>query len=158
MRDYAVSRGLNVGDWIFLSGDAPTIDRLSQDLGFVFNPSPQGFDHMAQVSVVDASGQVYRQIYGSVFDAPLLVNPLKELIYGGRIEMTSIEGLVNRIRLYCTLYDPASGKYRFDYSLAISIALGGLSMVLIGGVLIRAAFQARSAKRVASNPSGTASS
>lgn len=137
MRMYAAERGLNVRGWDFLSADAATIDQLSRDLGFTFRPSPQGYDHMTQTSVIDTDGRVYRHIYGADFDAPLIVEPLKQLIYGGRIEMTSIEGLVNRIKLFCTVYDPATGSYKFDYSLFISIILGGLSMLTVGAVLAR---------------------
>lgn len=137
MRLYAAERGINIRGWDFLSADAGTIDQLSRDLGFTFRPSPQGYDHMTQTSVIDTDGRVYRHIYGADFDAPLIVEPLKQLIYGGRIEMTSIEGLVNRIKLFCTIYDPATGSYKFDYSLFISIILGGLSMLTVGVVLTR---------------------
>lgn len=149
MSMYAAIRGIRVDGWHFLSADAATIDQLSRDLGFVFNPSPQGFDHMSQTSVIDVGGRVYRHIYGPDFDAPLLVEPLKQIIFGKRTEMTSLEGLINRVRLYCTLYDPASGKYRFDYSLFISIILGGLSLALVGLVLVRAWWRHRGQARPA---------
>ena len=138
MRMYAATRGIRAKDWHFLSADGATIDQLSASLGFTFRPSPQGFDHMTQTSVIDTGGKVYRHIYGADFDAPLLVEPLKQVIYGKHTAMTSLEGLINRVRLYCTLYDPASGTYRFDYSLFISIILGGLSMTIIGVVVGRA--------------------
>lgn len=148
MRMYAAERGLNVRGWNFLSANADTIDQLSRDLGFTFNPSPQGYDHMTQTSVIDTDGRVYRHIYGADFDTPLIVEPLKQLVYGGRIEMTSIEGLVNRIKLFCTVYDPATGSYKFDYSLFISIILGGLSMALVGGVLARSWFMLHRRRRI----------
>jgi len=137
MRSYAASHGINVKGWHFLSTDAASMDDLARDLGFSFSPSPQGFDHLSQTSVVDTDGKVYRHIYGADFEPPLLVEPLKQLTYGGRIEMTSIEGLINRVRLFCTLYDPASGKYRFDYSIFIATALGALSLSGVGVVLVR---------------------
>lgn len=143
MRHYAASRGIRIDGWHFLSADGATIDQLARDLGFQFRPSPQGFDHMSQTTVVDKGGKVYRHIYGPDFDPPLLVEPLKQVIFGKRTEMTSLEGLLNRVRLYCTLYDPASGKYRFDYSLLISIVLGGASLALVGGVLVRALWRHR---------------
>ncbi len=149
MRHYAASRGIRVDGWYFLSADAATIDQLARDLGFVFRPSPKGFDHMSQTTVIDTGGRVYRHIYGPDFDAPLLVEPLKQVIFGKRTEMTSLEGLLNRVRLYCTLYDPASGTYRFDYSLFISIILGGLSLALVGTVLVRALWRRRGPARPA---------
>ncbi len=147
MRSYAASRGINVAGWTFLSGDAATIDRLSRDLGFTFRPSPQGFDHLSQTSVIDTSGRVYRHIYGADFETPLLVEPLKQLIYGGRIEMTSIDGLINRVKLFCTLYDPASGKYRFDYSIFITVVMGALTLSGIGFVIVRSLIAHRRGSR-----------
>ena len=138
MRMYAASHGFRLDNWTFLSGDGATIDRFAADLGFTFRPSPQGFDHMAQTTVIDQQGRVYRHIYGADFTPPLLVEPLKQLIFGQRIDMVSIEGLINRVRLFCTVYDPASGKYKFDYSLFIGIVLGGLSLGLVGTVAVRA--------------------
>ncbi len=138
MRSYAASHGIRVDGWHFLSADAATVDGLARDLGFSFRPSPQGFDHLSQTSVIDTDGRVYRHIYGADFTPPLLVEPLKQLTYGGRIEMTSIEGLINRVRLFCTLYDPASGKYRFDYSIFIATVLGALSLGGVAIVLVRA--------------------
>lgn len=147
MRSYAASHGISISGWTFLSGDAATVDRLSRDLGFTFRPSPQGFDHLSQTSVIDTDGRVYRHIYGADFETPLLVEPLKQLIYGGRIEMTSIDGLINRVKLFCTLYDPASGKYRFDYSIFIAIVMGALSLSGIGIVIARALIAQRRASR-----------
>ena len=84
-------------------------------VGFAIYPAPQGFDHMALTTVVDQEGRVYRQIYGGVFEAPAVVEPLKELVFGRRSDWTSLEGLANRVRLFCTLYDPRTGAYRFDF-------------------------------------------
>lgn len=138
LRAYAAARGIGGPDWSFLSADAATIDRFARDLGFTFRPSPHGFDHMSQTTVIDPEGKVYRHVYGADFGPPLLVEPLKELVFGRRTEMTSIVGLINRVRLYCTLYDPSSGRYRFDYSFLISIVMGALSLGTIGTVLVRA--------------------
>ncbi len=133
MRSYAASHGIRVEGWHFLSADVATLDALARDLGFSFSASPQGFDHLSQTSVIDTDGRVYRHIYGADFSPPLLVEPLKQLTYGGRIEMTSIDGIINRVRLFCTLYDPASGKYRFDYSIFVAVVMGCL---ILGGVAI----------------------
>ena len=138
MRSYATQHGIRVDGWNFLSADAATIDALARDLGFTFQPSPQGFNHLSQTTVIDTSGVVYRHIYGADFEPPVLVDALKQLIYGQRIEMTSIEGLINRVRLFCTLYDPASGKYRFNYSIFIGMVMGALTLGGIATVLVRA--------------------
>ena len=51
------------------------------------------------------------------FSSPLLVEPLKNLVLGNTSETSLIATLSDRIRLFCTVYDPADGKYRMDYSI-----------------------------------------
>ena len=65
---------------------------LAADVGFSYVRSPRGFDHVTQTTVVDASGKVYRQIYGDAFPTPALVEPLKELIYGTAAGGTGVRG------------------------------------------------------------------
>jgi len=137
MRAYARSHGLAREDWRFLSADADTVDRLATDLGFLFFASPKGFDHLSQTTVVDAEGRVYRQIYGAGFETPQLVEPLKQLVFGRRADLATWSGIVNKVRLFCTIYDPASDRYKFDYSIFISIVMGSLSLGGILFVLVR---------------------
>ena len=70
MRIYASSRGIDVPGWHFLSGDEASVDAISAAVGFQFFPSTTGFDHLAQTTIVDADGKVYRQVYGPDFDTP----------------------------------------------------------------------------------------
>jgi len=137
MRAYARSHGLAREDWRFLSADADTVDRLATDLGFLFFASPKGFDHLSQTTVVDAEGRVYRQIYGAGFETPQLVEPLKQLVFGRRADLATWSRIVNKVRLFCTIYDPASDRYKFDYSIFISIVMGSLSLGGILFVLVR---------------------
>lgn len=137
LRAYARAQGIDLPNWTFLSADQATVDRLAEATGFVVHPSPQGFDHLAQVTIVDAEGVVYRQVYGAGFAIPAVVEPLKELVFGRRSDWTSVQGLINRIRLFCTLYDPRSERYRFDYSVFVGMVIGALSLAGIAAFLIR---------------------
>lgn len=130
MRSFARQQGVDLPNWHFLSTDSATIAALSKELGFVFQASPRGFDHIVQATVIDADGKVYRQVYGELFETQLLVEPLKQLVFGVRSEHSVVDNLVNKVRFYCTTYDPASDSYRFDYSLFIGIFIGA---VIIGG-------------------------
>jgi len=144
MRAYARDQGINMPNWRFLSADRQTIDALTRDLGFVFYPSPRGFDHLAQTSLLDRNGTLYRQIYGSDFTPPFVVQPLKELIFGRSASLLSVSGLIDRIKLFCTLYDPTRDRYRFDYSVIIGTVIGALSLIGIATVLVRAWLGTRS--------------
>lgn len=137
MRAYRREQGVDLPFWTFLSADHGTIDGLAQDLGFVYYASPQGFDHLTQTTILDGEGRVYRQVYGEDFVPPLIVEPLKQLTLGAKASLTSISGIINRVRLFCTIYNPSSGRYRFDYSLFVGMIAGVLSLGAVGAVLFR---------------------
>lgn len=138
MRRFSRDQGAEgFGGWDFLSADAATMQGLTRDLGFIAFSAPHGFDHLIQATVVDAQGKIYRQVYGMTFDTPLLVEPLKELVFGAPVSHSLLTGLGNRIKLFCTVYDPATDKYRFDYSLFIELAVGLSFIGTVSFFLIR---------------------
>jgi len=144
MRNFARAQSIDGNRWLFLSADAQTIEALSQDLGFQYFASPRGFDHLNQVSIVDRQGQVYSQVYGVNFSLPSLVEPLKQLVfnrpqYGGH----PFTGLVDRVRLFCTVFNPATGRYEIDNSLFIQTAVGLMIVLSIAVYLLREASRAR---------------
>ena len=138
MRMYASRQGVTMSDWRFLSGDPGTLERLLDQVGFTYVPSPRGFDHLAQTTVVDTQGRVYRQIYGDSFAVPSLVEPLKDLALGRPAGATDLGGWIDRVRLLCTVYDPAAGRYRFDYSIFVAAGAGILCLGAVGVFIVRA--------------------
>ena len=138
MRMYADRQGVTMSDWRFLSGDPGTLEPLLDQVGFTYVPSPRGFDHLAQTTVVDAQGRVYRQIYGDSFAVPSLVEPLKELALGRPAGATALGDWIDRVKLLCTVYDPAAGRYRFDYSIFVAAGVGILCLGAVGVFIVRA--------------------
>lgn len=133
MRAFANEQGIDYSSgWTFLSGSREAIDALSADLGFQYYPSPRGFDHINQVTIVDRDGIVYRQVYGMKFELPWLVEPLKQVVLN-RPESQGhvIASLVDRVRLFCTVYNPATGRYEFDNSLFFQIAAGFIVIIAV---------------------------
>ena len=136
MAAYARERGVDLPGWYFASADAPTMARLAQDAGFTYFSSPKGFDHITQTTIVDSGGRIVLQVYGEDFAPPLLVEPLKKLVWGRNLDRGTVEGLVNTVKLFCTIYDPTSGRYRFDYSLIVNIVAGSLALgIAAAGIL-----------------------
>lgn len=138
MQAFAQQQRVGGPGWAFLSADSETISAFAAELGFIFFPSPKGFDHLAQISIVDAQGRVYRQIYGDDFSPPAIIEPLKELVFDKRVGQSRLADWIDGIRLFCTVYDPASGKYRFDYSVVITaltgiVCLGAVAIFLVHG-------------------------
>lgn len=130
MRQFAEQRDIDTRDWHFVSASAETMKHLASDVGFSFFPSARGYDHMIQATLIDAQGKVYRQIYGMAPEPPALVEPLKEILYGKQVAASPVDGWINNIKLFCTVYDPATGRYHFDYSIFIALGLGTL---MLGG-------------------------
>lgn len=132
MDDFAKRIDAKIANWEFVSADAETIKAVSRDLGFVFSPSPNGgFDHITQTTFIDGQGRVYQQIYDDEFDNKTLLEPLKNMIYNIKTAEPGFAGLTNRVRLFCTIYDAKTGKYRVDYSYFYGIGLGVLVSLFI---------------------------
>jgi protein SCO1/2 len=124
MHAFAVQHGIVDPGWDFLSPASGTINALTREFGFTWYATPKGFDHMTQVTVLDAEGRIYRQIYGASFDAPALIEPLKQIITGAPAPPGDWRAMLQKVRLFCTVYDRSSGRYRLDYSLFVGIAIG----------------------------------
>ena len=148
MAYFASKQGIDDRGWYLLSASPDTIKALSKELGFEYYTSPNGFDHITQATVIDAEGRVYRQVYGEVFDTPLLVEPLKDLVLGRpRPNQTLLSGLIDKVHLFCTTYDPVRDAYYFDYSLFIGMFIGA-SIILTGiFLLVREVRQGRRSAR-----------
>jgi len=136
MRLFAAQRNVNFEGWDFLSGDNEAINGITRDMGFSFVRSPNGFDHLAQTTILDANGVIYRQVYGATFDTPALVEPLKELVFGKHGNSSGVKQWINSIKLFCTVYDPSSNRYYFDYSIFYIVAIGLLCLVSILAFII----------------------
>ncbi|GBE44691.1 MAG TPA: SCO family protein [Rhizobiales bacterium] len=149
MRDFARSRGVDLPNWYFLSGKKEIIERLSKTLGFIYFPSPKGFDHLAQTSVLKSDGTIYRHVYGSNFGPQALAEPLKELVFGIESAQSLTQAIINRVRLFCTIYDPRAERYRFDYSIFIGGIIGLLILSSMGFVIARNVWRLWRASRAA---------
>ena len=130
MSEFARKFGIASPDWVFLTPQAESLDALAADFGFRYEPTAAGFDHLLQVSIVDAQGRIYRQVYGDEFEAPLFIGPLLELTRNAPQEKPSVQGFLEKVKLLCTVYDPSAGRYRVSYAIVIEIAVG--ASVLLG--------------------------
>lgn len=134
MANYARRHGINDEHWLFaVAEDRAELEALIEDLGFVYTAGPGGFDHTVQVSLIDRDKLLYRQVYGETFDAPQLVEPLKDLVWRRPGAGDTLLGSIGkRIRLFCTVYDARGDRYYFDYSLFMGMLFGGIFILGIG--------------------------
>ncbi|MDH3267060.1 MAG: SCO family protein [Gammaproteobacteria bacterium] len=143
MRMYASAKRIDTPGWHFLSGDEASIAAISKDVGFQFFAAPQGFDHLSQTTIIDAEGKVYRQVYGQDFDAQLFVEPLKELVFDTPRDASLVDHWVDTFKLFCTVYDPNTGRYAFDYSIFMTLLVG---VICLGAILMFVVYEWRRAR------------
>lgn len=122
LKSFATQNGIVFPNWEFLSPAQAILAELTAGFGFSYAATPAGFDHITQVTLVDADGKIYRQIYGETVSTDMLVEPLKQLITGAPVAQTgAVTDLVDRVRILCSVYDPNTGKYRLNYVLFFEI-------------------------------------
>jgi len=144
MGAFARKQSVSEPGWRFLSATPETIKQISDDLGFIYFQTARGFDHINQSSIITKDGAVYSQVYGVTFELPWLVEPLKELVFNRPGSAGHfVAGLVDRVMLFCTVYDPTTGRYRFDNSLFVQLFAGGTFILALLVYLIREAIKAR---------------
>ena len=130
LKAFAAQHRINRPNWDFLSPPMAVVGPLTRDFGFRYEATPAGFEHVLQVSLVDAQGRIVRQVYGDKVPADALGEPMKDLLVGVPLSpATPLADLIDQERLLCTVYDPETGTYRVDYSLALEAA-GGLTFII----------------------------
>lgn len=131
LKAFAAQHRITRANWEFLSPPARTVEPLTRDFGFLYAATPAGFDHVLQVSLLDADGRIVRQVYGDKPAVDTLGEALKQLIAGQPLAQQQgwVADVMDRIRILCTVYDPRTDSYRVDYALAWEIA-GGLTFIL----------------------------
>lgn len=147
LKAFAAQHRIARSNWDFLSPPAAIVEPLTRDFGFRYEATPAGFDHVLQVSLVDAQGRIVRQVYGEKPAADALGEPMKQLLLGAPLPQgLSLQALVDEVRLLCTVYDPETGAYRVDYRIAIEAA-GGLTFILAIAIYMFNEWRSRRRKR-----------
>jgi protein SCO1/2 len=124
-------------DWYIASADEATTAAFLAELGFSYRAAAGGFTHVTQTTILDAEGRVYRQIYGEDFPLPILLEPLKDLTLGRTTRSVVPADLWDRLTFLCTVYNPLTGAYRFDYGILFGIFFGALSLLASAWVIFR---------------------
>ena len=123
--------------WHLATASPSALDRLLEEVGFSYTGAAGGFDHVAQTTILDAEGRVYRQIYGDEFPPQVLIEPLKELVFGLSAASFTPGAIADRLRFLCTIYDPKLGRYCVSYTIFFEMGIGALSLTLMGWIILR---------------------
>ncbi len=130
LRAFAAQHGIDYANWEFLSPPPAIVEALTRDFGFSYVATPAGFDHVLGVTLLDAQGRIHSQVYGERMNAQRIGEPLRQLLTQGAMPARlQISDVIERVRILCTVYDPETGQYRYDYALIFEI-VGGLLFFL----------------------------
>lgn len=122
MKEYGEAFTKDFKYWRFATGDRKTIEGLTKELGFYYKKEGEGFDHLNMISIIDLRGQVYKHIIYSN-DKEInnaregLVAALKKLLSDSAVskDFKKPIGLIEKIKLLCSEYDPSTLAYKFSY-------------------------------------------
>jgi len=133
LREFAAEQRVGDAHWILATGAPEQIETLAHDTGFWFVAASGSFDHLAQTTLLDARGRVVLQLYGNEFQPLDLAEPLRKAALGAPVSGAAPWSLLSKVRLLCTVYDARLGRYRTDYSLALSILI---ALTTLSGLLV----------------------
>jgi protein SCO1/2 len=113
--------------WHFLTGDQPSIDRLTHAAGFryVWDEPTKQFAHPTGVVVLTPDGRLARYLFGIEYGPRDLRLALVEASAG------AVGSPVDSLLLYCYHYDPMTGRYGLVIMRAIRVA-GAVTVFALG--------------------------
>lgn len=117
--------------WHFLTGDQASITALTKAVGFRYNYDPESgqFSHATAIMVLTPQGKVSQYFYGIRYPAGQVRLALVQASHG------KIGSPVDSLLLFCSRYDPATGKYSLIISRVLFIG-ALLTVILLGGLLV----------------------
>ena len=116
--------------WHFLTGQQPEITALTQAVGFhyAWDTQTQQYAHATGIVVLTPSGKVAQYFYGIDYPAQDLRLALVQS------SQERIGSLTDEVLLFCSHYDPNSGRYTAIMGRVLQIA-GAFTLLILGGVL-----------------------
>ncbi|GAC1470944.1 MAG: SCO family protein [Desulfuromonadaceae bacterium] len=117
------------GGWRFLTGDAASIKRLTDAVGYSFQRRGRDFLHPVASIVIAGDGSIVRYLYGTSFLPKDLALALIEARDG------KSGTAVRKVLEYCFSYDPQQKSYVFNLlrvsATAVILSTGGFLVFLI---------------------------
>src|SRR5206468_12515701 len=116
-----------VAGWHFLTGDQPSIDRVTTAAGFryVWDDATKQFAHPTGVMVLTPDGRLARYLFGIEYGPRDLRFALVEASAG------KVGSPVDALLLYCYHYDPMTGRYGLAIMRAVCLA-GAVTVLALG--------------------------
>jgi protein SCO1 len=118
----SIKRNIKPEDWVFLTGDSASIQKLTKTVGYHFKPYREQFNHASTIISISPEGKVCRYLFGTQFN-PFDVKMALLEAKAGKTSPT-----ISKLLQYCFSYDP-SGRL---YTLNITRIIGTIMLLCIG--------------------------
>jgi len=118
--------------WHFLTGDQPSIDRLTKAAGFKYawDADTKQFAHPTGVIVLTPDGRLARYLFGIEYGPRDLRYALVEASAG------RVGNVADKLLLYCYHYDPETGRYGLAIMRTVRIVAAGTVLALAGFIVV----------------------
>jgi protein SCO1 len=120
------------GGWHFLSGDEPSIARLTKAAGFryAWDAETKQYAHPSGVIVLTPDGRLSKYLFGIEYGPRDLRFAIVEASEG------RIGSAVDSLLLYCYHYDPMTGRYGLVVMRAVRLAAAATVLALGGFIVV----------------------
>jgi protein SCO1/2 len=117
--------------WHFLTGDQPSIDRLTRAAGFryVWDADTKQFAHPSGIIVLTPDGRLARYLFGIEYGPRDLRYAIVEASNG------KVGTAADTLLLYCYHYDPMTGRYGLVVMRALRLA-GAATVLALGAFIV----------------------
>jgi protein SCO1/2 len=114
--------------WHFLTGATPSIDSVTNAVGFHYkwDPSLKQYAHASAVYVLTPEGRLSKYFYGINYSPTDMRFGLVEASHN------KIGTAVDQVLLFCSHFDPHTGKYTVTIFSVLRLA-GAVTLLLLGG-------------------------
>ena len=118
--------------WHFLTGDPPSIARLTKAAGFryAWDADTKQFAHPSGVIVLTPDGRLARYLFGIEYGPRDLRYAIVEASEG------RVGNAADALLLYCYHYDPMTGRYGFVVMRALRLAGGATVLALCAFIVV----------------------
>ena len=120
------------GSWHFLTGDQPSIERLTQAAGFryAWDADTKQFAHPSGIIVLTPDGRLARYLFGVEYGPRDLRFGIVEASAG------KVGTPVDSLLLYCYHYDPMTGRYGLAIMRVMRLAGAATVLALVGFIVV----------------------
>lgn len=117
-----IKRKLEENNWLFLTGDSLSIQKLTKAAGYYFQPYEKQFTHAGTLITISPDGKICRYLFGTQFN-PFDVKMALIEAKAGKTNPT-----ISKVLEYCFSYDPKGRQY----TLNVTRIIGTLMLIGVG--------------------------